>query len=196
MVAWSQLESEALYLGLGEFGNDFDAIKAKYQNELANRSVRSCHRKVARDDRRYAKRQVKLQELLQEQVGLYTAAQNYAAVQQIQNLQQGLAEGFAQLAVANQEEAVSQEVNVTFQSLTNLLKGIQTRLLTKFKEFKPYVVEIEEGLDDDSIDMEQPNENAGLDVLTDKLTKGCEKFEEAVAFKINILLAAFKSRFP
>lgn len=49
MVAWSQLESEALYLGLGEFGNDFDAIKAKYQNELANRSVRSCHRKVARD---------------------------------------------------------------------------------------------------------------------------------------------------
>lgn len=198
MAAWSQLETEALYLGLEEFGNDFDAIKAKYQDELNHRSVRACLRKVKRDDRRHAKRIVLLQELLQEQIVHHMACNDHVAVHQIQVVLQGLAEGFAQVVVPNQEEVVLVELNSRIQSLTNRLEEIKTSVMDKFTEFKPHVMEIEEGpLEDGNID-EEEQANAQYNaayVLIDQLKDGCNEFEAAVVFKIDILLAAFRRRF-
>jgi len=124
------------------------------------------------------------------------AAQDHVAVQQIQIVKQGLAEGF-ELAVPNQEETL-QEVNVRIQSLTNRLNGIQTNILARFTDFRPFVVEIEEDPeDDDNTDEEQANaeNNEGLDVLINKVIDGCDRVEAVVVHKINILLAAFKRRF-
>jgi len=72
MAFWSQLEMEALYLGLrDDYGNDYDAIKYHYQVELRNRSANTCRNKMINDNKRYVKRQLLLQELLQEQLVLH-----------------------------------------------------------------------------------------------------------------------------
>lgn len=54
-----------------------------------------------------------------------------------------VAEGFPQEAVSNHEEVVLQETNQLLQSINDRFKAIQTKVLAKFADFKPYVVEIE-----------------------------------------------------
>jgi len=45
-----------LYLGVRDYGNDYDAIKYHYQVELRNRSSNAHRNKVINDNKRYVKR--------------------------------------------------------------------------------------------------------------------------------------------
>lgn len=118
---FSPRETTALYLGVNDYGDNFDAIKEddRYKDDLAGRSVRSLRRKVRYDHQKAMRRQQLFLELLNEHINVY-------GVDHVQNLVRGALE-VAHIQPPNLHDVMNR--------IDKELLKLETKIPTLLKDF-------------------------------------------------------------